>query len=116
MVAAVSIGSMKRLLRRLSWLLLAFAVAVCAVLVADLALRPNPDAADTEEYAALSAYIERGLTGYSHDLGSSKGLVVIAARTTFSQTMLDSNKFKQYMFMVSSTGRAKSAIHQLSRS
>ena len=64
----------------------------------------------------LSAYIEPGLTEYSHDLGSSKGLVVIAARVSFFQPMLASNKFKQYMSLVSSTGHAKAAIHQLSRS
>jgi len=86
------------------------------VLIVHLALRPNPDAADTEEYAVLSAYIEPGLTGYSHDLGSPKGLVVIAARTTFSQPILNSNKFSQYRSLVLSTPHAKAAIHQLSRS
>jgi hypothetical protein len=63
----------------------------------------------------LSAYIEPGLTGDSHDLGDSKGLVVIAARTTFSLSMADSSKFNQYVSLVSSTGHAKTAIHQLSR-
>lgn len=107
---------MKRLLRVLRWLLAAFAVVVISLLVVHLSMRPNPVAADTEQYAVLSAYIEPGLTGYSHDLGSSKGLVVIAARTTFSQPMLTSNKFKQYMSLVQSTSHAESAINQLSRS
>jgi hypothetical protein len=108
---------MKRLLRVSRWLLAAFAFVVISLLVVHLSMfRPNPVAADTEQYAVLSAYIEPGLTGYSHDLGSRKGLVVIAARTTFSQPMLTSNKFNQYISLVSSTGHARSAIHQLSRS
>ena len=107
---------MKRLLRVLQWLLVAFAVADLTVLVVHLALRANPDAADIEQYAVLSAYIEPGLSGYSHDLGNRKGLVVITARTTFSQPMINSNKFKQYMSLVSSTRHAKSTIHELKRS
>ena len=107
---------MKRLLRVLRWLLVAFAVALLSVLVVHLVLRPNPGAADAEQYAVLSAYIEPGLAGYSHDLGSSTGLVVIAARTAFSQPTLDSNKLKQYMSLVSRTGHAKTSTHQLSRS
>ena len=107
---------MKRLFRVLRWLLVAFAVTVLTALVVHLALRPSSHAADTEQYAVLSAYIEPGLTGYSHDLGRREGLVVIAARTTFSQPILNSNKFKQYMSLVLSTGHAKASIHQLSRS
>ena len=107
---------MNRLLRVLRWLLVAFIVFILSVLVVHLSLRPNRGVAEAEQYAVLSAYIEPGLTGYSHDLGSTKGLVVIAATTTFSQPILDSNKFKQYMSLVSSTARAKDRIHQLSRS
>jgi hypothetical protein len=74
---------MKRLFRVLRWLLGVFAVAVLALLLLHLTLRPNSDAANTEQYAVLSAYIEPGLTYYSHDLGCDQGLVVVAARTTF---------------------------------
>lgn len=107
---------MKRLVRVLQWLLAAFAIAVLTALVVHLSLRPSSEAADAEQYAVLSAYIESGLTGYSHDLGSHEGLVVIAARTTFSEPIVNSNKFKQYRSLVLSTGHAKAAIHQLSRS
>lgn len=107
---------MKLLFRLLRWLLVSFTLGMLSVLLVHLALRPNPDAADTEQYAVLSAYIEPGLTGSSHDLDSSKGLVVIAARTTSSQPMLNSNKYKQYMSLVLSIRHAKAAIHQLSRS
>jgi hypothetical protein len=107
---------MNRLFRVLRWLLVAFAIAVLTALVVHLSLRPSSEAADAEQYAVLSAYIESGLTGYSHDLGSPEGLVVIAARTTFSEPQVNSNKFKQYRSLVSSTGHAKAAIHQLSRS
>jgi len=96
---------MKRIFRALRWLLGVFVVGVLTVVVIHIALRPNPDAANAEEYAVLSAYIEPSLTGYSHDLGSRKGLVVIAARTTFSQPMLNSNKVKQYTSLVLSSGR-----------
>jgi hypothetical protein len=107
---------MKRLLQVLRWPFFAFSLFVFSLLLVHFSLRPNPVAADAEQYTVLSAYIEPGLTGYSHDLGSRNGLVVIAARTTFSQPMLASSKFKQYVSLVSSTGRAKASIHQLSRS
>jgi hypothetical protein len=104
------------MLRVLGWLLGRFVVFILFLLFVHLSLRANPEAAEAEQYAVLSAYIETGLTGYSHDLGSTNGLVVIAARTTFSQPMLDSNKFRQYMSLVSSTAHAKERIQQLSRS
>ena len=107
---------MKRLFRVVRWLLVVFAVVVLAVVAIHWVLRPNPHRADAEQYAVLSAYIEPNLTGYSHDLGSRNELVVIAARTTFSQLTLDSNKFQQYKDLISSTGYAKATIHQLSRS
>jgi hypothetical protein len=106
---------MKRLSLVLRWLPGVLAVAVLALLVIHLALRPNSDAANTEQYAVLSAYIEPDLTYYSHDLGSGQGLVVVAARTTFSRTMVNPNKFKQYILLVVSTGHAKAAIHQLNQ-
>src|SRR5215467_5386293 len=107
---------MNRLFRALRWLLVAFAVTALTALVAELALRPSSGAVDTEQYAVLSAYIEPGLTGYSHDLGSRDGLLVIAARTTFSESLPNSNKFEQYTALVSSTSRAKRRVHELSRS
>lgn len=43
----------------------------------------NPSAADTEQYAVYSAYIEDGLTGESHSLGKRRGTVLIASEATF---------------------------------
>ena len=43
-------------------------------------------------------------------------MVVIAARSTFSQPMLNSNKLRQYRSLVLSTGHAKTTIQDLSRS
>jgi len=107
---------MKRLIRVLRWLLVAFVMAILAALVVHLVLRPSSEAADAEQYTVLSAYIESGLTGSSHDLGSRERLVVIAARTTFSDAIVDSNRFAQYRSLVLSTRHAKATIHQLSRS
>jgi hypothetical protein len=64
----------------------------------------------------LSACIEPNLTGESHELGSSNGLVVIHGRTTFSKPLANSNKFKQYVCLLASTGRAKAKIPQFGRS
>jgi hypothetical protein len=105
---------MKRLLRSVRWLLLSVTLAFLAVLGAHLALRPNQQSADAEQYKVLSAYVRPGLTGEAHDLGSSTGHIVIAARTTFSQPMMNSNKFQQYKALVFSTGHAKSNIRGLS--
>jgi hypothetical protein len=65
----------------------------------------------SEQYNVLSAYIEPNLTGESHELGSSNGLVVIDGRTTFSKPLANSNKFKQYVSLHASTGRAKQRFH-----
>lgn len=80
-----------------------------------LILRPNPERADAEQYAVLSAYIEPGLTGDSHDLGSHNGMVVIAEDTTFSQPMVHSNKFRQYRSLFLSAHRASTSIQGLTR-
>jgi len=106
----------KRLFRELRWLPIASAFTVLTAVVVHLALRPSPRAADAEQYAVLSAYIEPGLTGDSHDLGSREGLVVIAANTTFSAPLINSNRFKQYTSRIVSTRHAKTTIHELSRS
>jgi hypothetical protein len=89
---------------------------VVALFAAHLALRPNPKFAASEQYQVLSAYIEPSLTGESHDLGSSNGLVVIDGRTTFSEPLVNSSKFKQYVSLLASTGRARAKIPQLRRS
>ena len=107
---------MKRLQGFVRWLLIAFGFGVIGLIAAHLALRPNPKIAASEQYNVLSAYIEPNLTGESHDLGSSNGLVVIDRRTTFSRPLANSNKFKQYVSLLASTGRAKAKIPQLGRS
>ena len=107
---------MKRFLRVVRWLLIAFGVVVVALCSAHLALRPNPGLAASEQYVVLSVYIEPNLTGESHDLGSRNGLVVIDGRTTFSAQFVNPNKFKQYVSLVASTGHARGTIRQLRRS
>jgi hypothetical protein len=107
---------MKRLLGVVRWLLIAFGLGVVALFAAHLVLRPNPRLAASEQYHVLSAYIEPNLTGESHDLGSSNGLVVIDGRTTFSAPFVNSSKFKQYASFLASTGRAKAKIPQLRHS
>jgi hypothetical protein len=107
---------MQRLLHVARWLLITFGLGVVALFAAHLALRPNPELAASEQYNVLSAYIEPNLTGESHDLGSRNGLVVIDGRTTFSEPLVNSNKFKQYALLLESTGHAKATIRQLRRS
>ena len=99
---------MKRLLGVVQWLLIAFGLGVVALFAAHLALRPNPKLAASEQYHVLSAYIEPNLTGESHDLGSRNGLLVIDGRTTFSEPLVNSNEFKQYVSLVASTGSSQS--------
>jgi hypothetical protein len=106
---------MKRLLRAVRWLLVAFGLSVVALFAVHLALRPDPQLAASEQYHVLSAYIEPNLTDESHDLGSN-GLVVIDERTTFSEPLLNSSKFKQYTSLLASTGRAKAKIPHLRHS
>jgi hypothetical protein len=107
---------MKRLLRVARWLLIGFGLGVATLFAVHLTLRPNPDLAAAEQYHVLSAYIEPNLTGESHDLGRRDALVVIDGRTTFSEPMVNSNKIKQYMSLLSSTGRAQAKIRQLHHS
>ncbi len=42
-----------------------------------VALQPNSGRANSEQYRVFSDYLEQGLTGESHSLGSREGLVVI---------------------------------------
>jgi hypothetical protein len=107
---------MKQLIRALRWLLIAFSLGVVALFAAHFGLRPDPEFAASEQYRVLSAYIEPNLTGESHDLGDRNGLVVIGGRTTFSAQSLNSNKFKQFVSLVASTGHARKNIPQLRRS
>jgi len=107
---------MKRFLRVARWLLIACSLGVVLLFAAHLILRPNPKLAASEQYHVLSAYIEPNLTGESHDLGDRNGLVLIDGRTTFSEQSLNSNKFKQYVSLVASTGHARTSIRQLRRS
>jgi hypothetical protein len=107
---------MKRLLRVGRWVLIAAGVVTLGLFLAHLVLRPHPDLANSEQYVVLSAYIEPNLTGDSHDLGSRRGLVVIDGRTTFSEQFVNSNKFKQYVFLLASTGHVRATIPQLRRS
>jgi hypothetical protein len=107
---------MKRLLRVARWLLIALSLGVVFLFGTHIALRANPELAASEEYRVLSAYIEPNLTGESHDLGSRDGLVVIDGRTTFSRQSVNSNKFRQYLSLLASTGHARATIRQLRRS
>jgi hypothetical protein len=107
---------MKRLLWVARWLLIALSLGVVALFGTHFALRPNPELAASEEYLVLSAYIEPNLTGESHDFGSRDGLVVIDGRTTFSGQSVNSNKFRQYLSLLVSTGHARATIRQLRRS
>jgi hypothetical protein len=75
---------MRRPRRLVRWCVLALCFGVVGALSAALILRPNQSLAHAEQYAVYSAYIEPGLTGDSHDLGSSEGLVVIQASTVMS--------------------------------
>lgn len=97
-------------------MLIGFSLGVVALFATHLVLRPNPELAAAEQYHVLSAYIEPTLTGESHELGDRNGLVVIDGRTTFSVQSLSSNKFKQYVSLVASTGHARATIRQLRRS
>jgi hypothetical protein len=107
---------MKRLLRVARWFLIGFGLGIVALSTVHLALRPSPELAAAEQYHVLSAYIEPNLTGESHDMGSSNALAVIDRRTTFSEPLVNSNKLKRYMSLLSSTGHAKATIRQLNRS
>jgi hypothetical protein len=105
---------MKRFLRWVCrWLLIALSLGLVVLFAAHLALRPNPELAASEQYHVMSAYIEPNLTGESHDLGNRNGLVVIDERARFSEQLINSNKFKQYVSLVASTDHAKAKIQQL---
>jgi hypothetical protein len=62
-------------------------VAALGITVSMFALRPNSARVDAEEYLVLSDYIRQGLTGESHSLGSTEGIVVIEGQTMGSQNL-----------------------------
>lgn len=107
---------MKRLLRAVRCLLIALGLGVVALFAVHFVLRPNPELAASEQHHVLSAYLEPNLTGESHDLGSNNVLVIIDGRATFSDSLASSSKFKQYVSLLASSGRAKAKIPQLRRS
>lgn len=107
---------MKRFRRIARWLVIACSLGVIVLFAAHLVLRANRKVAASEQYHVLSAYIERNLSGESHDLGDRNGLIVIDGRTTFSEQSLKSNKFRQYLSLVASTAHARTRIRHLRRS
>jgi hypothetical protein len=68
-------------------------------------IAPNSEKADREQYAVLSAYLQPGLTGYSHDLGDTKGTIIILEDSVFSDQAIEKSKLQQYFFLVSATLR-----------
>ena len=68
---------MKRVLRLTRWFFVTLYVAVTGLFFAHLLLRPSLSHSSAEQYAVYAAYIERGLTGDSHDLGDRRGQVGI---------------------------------------
>lgn len=93
----------------------AAAFTLIAVTSIYLCARPNPGRADSEQYNVLSDYIASGLTGYSHDLGSRDGLVVILGRTTVTDMLLRKNRFNEYLVLVGSLPYARRNLHLTSQ-
>jgi hypothetical protein len=56
-------------------IVLSFVILTCLSVV--VALQPNFGRANSEQYRVFSDYLEQGLTGESHSLGSREGLIVI---------------------------------------
>lgn len=79
-------------------------------------LKPNGDHARQEQYAVLSAYIEPGLTGDSHDLGSKAGLLVIRQKTTISAQWTNSGKISDYKYLIGGVPHIRTSIPTASRS
>jgi hypothetical protein len=93
----------------------AAAITLIAVTSIYLYARPNPGRADSEMYNVLSDYIASGLTGYSHDLGSRDGLVVILSRTTVTDMLLRKNWLNEYVVLVGSLAHARRNLHLTSQ-
>jgi hypothetical protein len=89
--------------RPIAFVTFAALAAMAALLIgAYWLLFPNEAQVDAEQYAVYSAYIQAGLTGESHDLGSAKGPVIILGRTAGVRSPMVST-------------HVRSAIPQLSR-
>jgi len=104
-----------RFIRRLLWValrLIGILSGVCFVLY--LYERPNPSRAETEQYAVYSAYLEPGLTGESHSLGSRSGLVVILSKTTVSDLFINNTRRVQYAFLLASLRHARKRLPGMS--
>jgi hypothetical protein len=93
--------------------LIAFCVLASVLLLGYVAFAPNPKLAENEQYAALSAYVESGLTGDSHDLGSRHETVVIFNTPTFSSQLVKNTRLRQYLLLVTGTAHPKAVIPRL---
>jgi hypothetical protein len=59
------------------WKVACLALLLLVILVLVIVFRAESPRADAEQYRVFSDYLEQGLTGESHSLGSRPGLVVI---------------------------------------
>ncbi|HET6180100.1 MAG TPA: hypothetical protein VFE61_24480 [Candidatus Sulfotelmatobacter sp.] len=107
---------MRRLLRIARWFLVASAVGATGLIFAHIALRPSLSLAQSEQYAVYSSYIQPGLTGNSHDLGSPDGPIVIYGRTIVSNQFVSESTFNQYRFLLGTARHADGRISQLRKS
>jgi len=73
------LGAMRR---GLKWLGFSVLIALAVTIAGYWIWLPSASVMDRESYAAMSAYIESGLTGESHDLGSVNRPVILYGRTT----------------------------------
>ena len=65
-----------------------FGVCVAGLLIVYFYCSPSSSRARSEQYAVYSAYIDAGLTGESHSLGSTRGVTVILNETaTFNPSI-----------------------------
>lgn len=104
-----------RLVKRLLWIaarLMFILVGISFALY--LYERPNSSRAEAEQYDAYSAYLEPGLTGESHSLGSCEGLIVILSTTTVSDLFVNNTKGTQYGFLVASVRHARKNLPGMS--
>jgi hypothetical protein len=97
------------------WITITSSALVAVLLLAHVALGPNADRANSEQYAVYSAYIEPDLTGESHSLGSRDEVILILRNTIISDQFVNGSKAHQYRFLFATAGHAKRAIPQLRR-
>jgi hypothetical protein len=77
---------------------------------------PSRRRSDAEQCAVYSAYIEPGLAGESHDLGSRTRLVVIDENSVFSNRVVQNSTLNQFRFLLGNAAHIKVAIPSLRRS